>query len=94
LYFFRNEKFKIPAGANRHDEKSIFDVRRMLDLELSKACFAASRRGFAQGDGKIQEAERCPFALTALGRLYLPFASSLSTEPGVAIFHAQAYIPT
>jgi hypothetical protein len=34
------------------------------------------------------------FALTALGHLYLPFALTLSTELGVAIFHAQAYIPT
>ena len=35
-----------------------------------------------------------PFALTALGHLYSSFALTLSTEPGVVIFHAQAYIPT
>ena len=32
--------------------------------------------------------------MMALGHLYLPFALTLSTEPGVVIFHAQAYIPT
>jgi ribonuclease P protein component len=35
-----------------------------------------------------------PFALTPLRHLYLPFALTLSTESGAAIFHAQAYIPT
>ena len=35
-----------------------------------------------------------PFALTARSHLYLSFALTLSTEPGVVIFHAQAYIPT
>lgn len=34
------------------------------------------------------------FALTAPAHLYLSFVLTLSTEPGVAIFHAQAYIPT
>jgi len=34
------------------------------------------------------------FGMMALGHLYLPFASTLSTELGVVIFHAQAYIPT
>src|SRR5271165_2549087 len=37
---------------------------------------------------------RAPFALQPSRHLYLPFALTLSTESGAAIFHAQAYIPT
>ncbi len=42
----------------------------------------------------IWRTETLPFAVRALGHLYLPFAFTLSRELGVAIFHAQAYIPT
>jgi ribonuclease P protein component len=38
--------------------------------------------------------ENRPFALLPSRHLYLPFALTLSTESGAAIFHAQAYIPT
>ena len=57
----------------------------------------ATKQRVETGDGNYKlrtENWQLPFALTPLRHLYLPFAITLSTESGAAIFHAQAYIPT
>jgi hypothetical protein len=66
--------------------------RKILSAEFGE--LSAEAREERKGAKSELAAEPSPFALMARGHLYSWFALTLLRELGVAIFHAQAYIPT